>query len=277
MQLNWLQSLLYGFVSGFAEFLPISSRAHQDVLLSLFGYSQHDPIRDFVIHIVVLFALISCCKDLFSQLQRENRRRTTHNYHAYRNSQSTYIARLIRTAALPLMIGMIVVSYIYEGDLNLLMVALFSLINGVVLYIPCRMLQGNKDASAMSVFDSFAIGLGGAFSTISGISRVGCVVSVGTMRGADRRSVLNWALILSVPALAVLCGLDVFQMFFNVGHISFWGNFFGYILSLIGAGIGTYLSVMLIRYITNHMNYVGFAYYSWGFGLFAFIMYLLIV
>lgn len=276
MQLNWIQSLLYGFVSGFAEFLPISSRAHQDVLLNLFGYTQHDPVRDLLIHIVVLLSLFSCCKDLFSQFRRENRQKV-HNYRGHRNTQNAYVLRLIRTALFPMLIGLIFVSYIYKGDMNLLISSLFLLVNGIILYIPCRMLQGNKDASAMSVFDGWLIGLASALSAFGGISRIGCGVSAGMIRGADRKKALNWALILSVPALIFLSVSDLLGIFIDNSQISFWANFFGYVLSIIGAAIGGYLSVLLIRFVTNRMNYVGFAYYSWGFALFTFIMYLVIV
>jgi len=178
---------------------------------------------------------------------------------------------------LPMMIGLIVVSYVYKGSLNLLTCSLFLLINGIILYIPCRMLQGNKDASSMSALDAWLIGLSGALSVISGISRIGCFTSVSTVRGADRRKALNWALILSVPALVTLSCLDVFSLFYYHDQVSFWGNIFGYLLSIVGAFIGGYLSVIAVRFVTKRANYTGFAYYSWGLSLFMFVMYLLIV
>lgn len=276
MNMNWFQSLFYGLISGFTEFMPISSRAHQDVLLSIFGCSEHDPIRNFIVHITALFVLISVCKDLFTQLHREKHARG-HHTRGLRNTQTTYFARLVRSATLPLTVSMILISYVYKGDLNLLSAAAFLLINGIVLYIPCRMLQGNKDAQSMSVFDSWIIGLSGAFSVISGISRIGSSISVGLIRGADKKNALNWALALSVPALLVLIGVDFFGIIFANSPFRFWNNFLNYLLTLVGAGFGSYLSIRLIRFITNRMNYIGFAYYSWGMSLFSFILYLVIV
>ena len=50
MHMNWIESIIYGLISGAAEFLPISSKAHQDLSMLLFGISQTDPVRDFVVH-----------------------------------------------------------------------------------------------------------------------------------------------------------------------------------------------------------------------------------
>ena len=42
--MNWLQSMLYGFLSGVAEVLPISSRAHGILLLKIFGASGNSNL-----------------------------------------------------------------------------------------------------------------------------------------------------------------------------------------------------------------------------------------
>ena len=62
--MNWLQSLIYGLISGLTEHLPVSSLAHQRILHSLFGVSQSDPICDLLVHLAVLFAVFFsafCC------------------------------------------------------------------------------------------------------------------------------------------------------------------------------------------------------------------------
>ena len=39
LELNWLQSLALGLVSGLTEILPVSAQAHQTILLTFFGGS----------------------------------------------------------------------------------------------------------------------------------------------------------------------------------------------------------------------------------------------
>lgn len=47
-------------------------------------------------------------------------------------------------------------------------------------------------------------------------------------------------------------------------------------LSGMAAFGGTWLAMVIMRYLCAGANYSGFAYYSWGLGLFAFILYLMV-
>ena len=273
--MNWLQSLIYGVISGLTEYLPVSSLAHQRILHSLFGVSQSDPICDLLVHLAVLFAVFTTCKDLLHQFRGGSVQ--VHNRRSQQRVQNSYSMRLVKTAFFPMIITMIILAYIRKGDVSLISVAIFSIINGILIYLPNRMLQGNKDASGMSVADSWIVGLAGSLSVLGGVSRIGATVSVATMRGADRNKALSWALILSVPALVVLCGLDFFNIVFYSGVINVLGNLLGYILAIIGSYFGAVASIMLVRYITSHTSHIWFAYYSWGVGLFSFILYLIVV
>ena len=54
--MNWLQGIIYGLISGFAEFLPVSSHAHQRITLYLFGVEGRDPVLSFVVRLAGSFA-----------------------------------------------------------------------------------------------------------------------------------------------------------------------------------------------------------------------------
>ena len=49
------------------------------------------------------------------------------------------------------------------------------------------------------------------------------------------------------------------------------------ILSVLGAGCGSYFGIMLMRFLAVKVGFTGFAYYSWGAALFSFVMYLVVV
>ena len=57
MSMDLIQSILYGLFSGFTEFLPISSSAHQALLLRLSGQSQRDSVFDLFVHAALLLAV----------------------------------------------------------------------------------------------------------------------------------------------------------------------------------------------------------------------------
>ena len=271
MHMNWIESLIYGFVSGLSEFLPISSKAHQDLFMLLFGVSQNDPVRDFFVHIALMISLYYACAPIFQQSGR------THAG-AYQYATRQYIDRhFTKAAALPMLISFIVLWYASNGiNGNLLICSLVLLINGIILYFPGRMLQGNKDARSMTQLDSFFFGIIGGLGAITGISRVGSQISYAISRGADRQNALKWALSLSLPALVLLSILDVLQMF-TVSGIPFWTSFFTYILSAAGSFFGGYCAVKLSRTIMARIGFFSLAYYCWGASLLSFLLYLFAV
>lgn len=276
LNMNWLESLIYGLVSGFSEFLPISSRAHQDLLLLLFGIDGHDPVRDLLVHAGMLIAIFSGCRAMLEQLRRENSTRV-HNRSMRVRPKRILDLRLIKNAFMPMIIGILVLTYAVGNKSNLMWVALFLLINGIILFIPDRIVRANRDARTMSSLDSFLMGVFGALSAIPGFSRIGCTTSIAVCRGADQRKALDWAILLSIPALALLMGIDLFGIFSFAGISEFWGNFFGYVLSALGSYIGGYFSILLVKFVVVRTGLSDFSYYCWGTALLSFILYLIVV
>lgn len=277
MNLNWLESLLYGLISGLSEFLPISSYAHQQIFLHIFGDEARDPARDLIVHIALIVSLFIAGRTLIEQFRRDNNHNSSHRRQHNSLSRNAYDVKLIKNAAVPMLILMLVFSFVFSGTPKLFLVCLFLLMNSIILFIPAHLPQGNKDARSMSAFDSLLIGLSGALSIFAGISRIGTTISFAVGRGADRRYALNWALILSIPALFLTVGLDFLAVISAGGNIQFWSNFLTYILSALGAFTGGYLSIILVKLINTNFGLTGFAYYSCGASLFSFIIYLTIV
>ena len=274
--MNWFESIIYGFVSGLADLLPISSEAHQRLLLQLFGESNRDYVRDLIVHVAILLSVFSGCRVLIDQIRREQNahRRNRRNIYGAGNQLEM---RLLKNAAFPLVIGLIILSYFVKRQLDLIWVSILLVLNGLVLFIPERMMHGNKDERAMSIFDSWLLGISGAVSALTGISRTGAMLSVLSARGTSRQKGLNWALLLSIPALITLIGLDVVNIISGVSAIPFWSNFGGYLLSGIGAYLGGLSGISAIKLIAQRSGYSGFAFYSWGTALFTFILYLTVV
>lgn len=100
-------------------------------------------------------------------------------------------------------------------------------------------------------------------------------MSVSVLRGADRSKALTWSLLLSVPALYTLLGMDILSLLAGTG-IAFFPNLGGYLLSGIAAYLGGCIGLYIIRLVTERSGYLAFAYYSWGAALFSFIIYLMV-
>lgn len=273
MNISWLESILYGFISGLSEFLPVSSSAHQHLMLYLFGADGRDPVRDLFVHIGLLLCVLTCSRTFLDMVKRERayagRNRGSRQY-PYRAKQD---ADYIRTAVLPLMITMIIIRFIFKPGSSLMLTAFFTLINGVIIFLPGRMMQGNKDAGLMTPLDSTLLGAAGGLSALTGFSGFGCAYSASVARGAAKNHAFTWCLLLMIPALLFSCIFDIISMF-NGPAVAFWSNLFGYLLSACAAYGGTYLSINTIRSLTSRTGLSAFAYYCWGFALLSFFIFL---
>ncbi len=273
--MSLFQSIIYGLISGLSELLPVSSQANQSILMCLFGVESREPLRDLFVHAAILLAVFTGCKAVIARIHRE--RSVTSRTRRRRNiTDSTYELRLIRTATIPMLIVLLLYISTRKLESNMTSIALFLLINGILLIVPEHSRQANKDARSMSGLDSILMGILGGLSAFPGISRIGTISSYALLRGADKQKVVNWAFLLSIPALLLMCLLDFVYMFTaGIGSISFW-IICGYILSALFAYIGAYLSIMFIRFLTVRTGYSGFAYYCWGAALFSMILYLIV-
>lgn len=275
--MSLFESILYGLVSGLAEFLPVSSQGHQAIMMRLFGLDHRDPVRDILVHIGILLALLTACRSLFSHLRREQAlskriRRRNRTY----ERKGIYDLRLIKTAAVPMLVGMLVYIAVRGYEFRPIQLALFFVLNGIILIIPEYMAHGNKDARAMTGWDGILMGLSALIYSLPGVSRVGTMSAIVTARGADRQTALNWILALSMPALVMYIGFDIVNLIIQgFDPISFL-VILGYILSAAAAFGGGYFGIVIIRYLTVQIGYTGFAYYSWGAAMFSFVLYLIV-
>lgn len=271
--MNWFEAVIYGLISGLTEFLPISSFAHQTIFRFFVGMDMANPVQQLLIHIASLAAIFAAYRpsqDLLSQRQSGNRRKRR-----YQNITALDM-RIIKTSFWSYLAIYILFYSLLGITNNLLSISIFLLFNGIILFAPERMLRGNKDAKSMSSVDSILIGSIAALSVFSGISRIGGASSVAISRGADRQNALKWSLLLSVFAISALCVFDLYQIFLFSDAITFY-NVFCWFLSAASAYIGGYLGIKLILFIAIKADFSGFAYYSWGASLFAFILYLTVV
>jgi len=264
--MGFIQSIVYGFLSGLTSFLPVSSKGHQALLKELFGVSEGTPVLELLVHIAVAAAVVYNCR---AYLRRLLVSRTATKTRALRNDH-----RLIVSSAFSMLFAMLILFFISTSWGSLAYVALFSLINGIILFTSVHLPQGNKESRHMSMFDSMFIGLFGALSFLPGISRVGASLSCAVWRGADKQKAVNWVLVLSIPAMLMLLLFDLITMISGgIGVLSF-SILFGYLLASAVAFAGASFGIYILRYFVMHATLSSFAYYSWGVALLSFILYL---
>lgn len=268
--MNWLQSIIYGIISGLTEFLPLSSYGHQQIFMHLCGQESRDPALDMFVHIAQFIAIWSFCRPSLEQISRDRRvsRRT-----ATRNTKLLLDHNVVKRAALPLLIFYFALRYIFSGFNGTLAVCIGLLVNGIILFLPTRMLAGNRDARTMTPIDNILLGISGSVSAIAGLSRIGCTVSFASVRGIDRKNALQWALLLSMHALGACIVVDLISLFAGSG-VSSWMYLINYFLAGIASYFCARTSIHLVRFLIMKDNQSTFSFYCWGASLFAFVLYL---
>jgi len=275
MELSWFESFIYGIVSGLTEFLPVSAEAHRALYLRLVGAGDYGLLR-FMTHMGALLALLISCWPMIAKLRRERQIAAVNKKRRKRapDTRSLTDIRYLRISGIALIIVFILYPSVYDLHERLWILAGFLIVNGILLYIPQFLPGANKDSRSLSSLDAMIAGLCGGLGVVPGLSRVGLTASAGMMRGADKQYALDSALLLSIPALAVLLLIDFFAIFSTAG-LTFLA-----VLSCITAGVTSFISaffgIYIMRFLAVRAGFSGFAYYSWGLSLFSFILYLMI-
>lgn len=274
--MNFFQSLIYGFAVGLSDILPVSSQAHNTLLLKLFGQEGDQPVLRLVVHLATLAALYYGCQSQILRLLRQQKLAKIPKRRRKRpvDMRSIMDLRLLQTILIPVLLGFALHFKTASWEGSLAWIAAFLVVNGVILFLPALLPSGNKDSRAMSRIDGLVMGLGTTLSAFPGVSSVGAVASIGMFRGVDRAYAVNIALLANMGVTAGSIIFDFITLILNGAGTFGFGILLGYLGAALTAFLGAWLGIRLIRALTVHMGLDVFAYYCWGMALLAFILFL---
>ena len=276
MNLNLLESIIYGLISGLTEILPVSGQAHRNLMLQLLGESGENPLLSILIHIGVLGALYYHCQNhilrmiraqKLSRIPKRKRKRPL-------DVRSLMDLSLLKTMAIPVMIGLLVYSRAQVLSSKRILASVLLFINGIILYVPQFLPGSNRDSRTLSRVEGLCMGAGGAFSVLPGISPMGAVTSVASVCGVDKRYGFDMTCLLCMILMVGRIIYNVFALIAaGMGGVSFL-TLVGYILAGAAAFGTALLALRLLRRLAAERGFAVFAYYCWGMALFTFILYL---
>lgn len=274
MELSWFKSLLFGLFSGLLDILPVSAEAHSKLLLKFFGVKAASDVMNLLIHLAILIALYYSSQN---HLIRMNRARALARIPKRKRKRPLDVRSmmdwsLLKTMIVPALLGVYCRKYTAAIQSNLMLIALFLFLNGVILYMPQFFPTSNRDSRTLSRVEGLLMGFGGAVSAIPGISAIGASTAIGSLCGVDRLYGLNMALMMNMAISAGLALLDMLAIASNgFGTLSFV-ILFRYIVSAAAAFGGTMLGIRLMRHLAAEHGYSLFGVYCWGLALFTFIL-----
>lgn len=274
MELNWLESIIFGLLSGLTEILPVSARAHGILMQKIFGKEEGGPLFFLLIHIAVFAALYLSCRGQLVRIFRAKRLARIPKRRRKRplDTKSLMDSSLWKTMLVPVILAYLFYGKVSPLESSLVWLAALLFLNGLILYIPQFLPGSNKDSRTLTRIEGLLMGLGGALSVFPGISGVGAAVSVGSVCGVDRTYALNMSLMMGMCISVCLIVYDV------IGAVT--GGILGltflillkYLVSAAAAFCGAYLGVKIMRSLVPEVGISFFAYYCWGLALLTFVL-----
>lgn len=274
MDLNWLESILYGFFSGMMDILPVSAEAHKVLLLKFFGKQGNLDLLDLLVHLSILGALYVSCQSHIVRIRRARALARIPKKKRKRplDTRTLMDWSMLKTMTVPVILGLILYRYTAPVYGNLLLMALFLFLNGLILYVPQFLPTSNRDSRTLSRIEGLLMGLGGAVSIIPGISAIGAATSVGSVCGVELNYSLTMALMLNMVLMAGMVVYDVLGIMANGLGLLSLAIILRYLLTAVVSFGGTILGVKIMRYLAENQGFSLFGVYCWGLALFTFIL-----
>ena len=278
MELNWLQSILFGLVSGAADIIPVSGQAHRLLLLKFFGVNQMPNLLALVLHLSVAAALYLSSQGQFVRMNRARALARIPKKKRKRplDTRSMMDWSLIKTMLVPTVIGLLLNSRVRGWSVNMFLIAGMLFVNGLILYIPQFLPTSNRDSRTLTRLEGVLMGLGAGASVLPGISTVGIMVSIASVCGIERLYGLNMTFIVKLFFLIGLMVYDVLAIITDgLGGLTVMllaQYLFTGLLSF-GASMS---AIRLLRRLAPEHGFHTFGVYCWGLALFTFILNLVV-
>lgn len=274
MDLNILQSTLFGFVSGLMDILPVSAQAHKVLLFKFFGFRGQSGVLELLIDLAICAALFYTSQAHLTRMNRARKLARVPKKKRKRplDTKSLMDFSLLKTMCVPAIIGLVLYQYTPTLRNNLVTIAIFLFLNGMILYIPQFFPTGNRDSRTLSRIEGLLIGLAGAVSVIPGISAVGTSASVSSICGVDKKYSLTMVLMLNMVLTAGYVVYDLLGIIDNGLGVITIGILLRYLISAISAFAGTMLGIGVLRKVFENQGLSVFGVYCWGVALFMFIL-----
>ena len=144
---------------------------------------------------------------------------------------------------------------------NLLaVVGVLLLVSGLLLYVAEELGRRTRSLAALNPPGALLIGLLQVISVLPGISRPATAISGGMLVGITREDSTRFALLLSIPLLAVA---GVWDLTAGQSSAGAWTIALGTSASFVGG----FAAVGFLRWYVREFSLMAFAYYLWILGI----------
>lgn len=234
--------IIFSFVQGISEFLPISSSGHLNILANIYQLKESRVEFFILLHFAsIISLLVFFWKDIKMFIFKD------------------YFLLLKLTVGIGITaLGGILlekdIDKIYQNDF---ITPLGFFINGIILF-STRKIKGYRGLKELKFRDVFLVGLVQIFSFFPGVSRSGITISTLLWRKFSYSDAFRLSFIMAIP---LIMGATFLKIIRSKGEIILYnhGIFF---LSMAITFIVGLLSLFILRRVMEANKFYFFAYYS---------------
>ena len=246
-----LMAALLGLIQGLAEFLPISSSGHLNLLQALFGVDvEHLLLFNILLHVGTLVAVaIVFWKDWIEMIAHPIKNKTL---------------LLLFIASLPALVIKLIFSdqVDYLETHNMLLGVCF-LITGLMLALTQFFSQRNArkgvEKAQVGVGEAVAMGCLQAVGMLPGISRSGSTIFGGVSAKLNRETAAKFSFMMSAPA--IVGGLLSEGSAALKEGLSFGGDLPAILVGMVVAGVSGYFAIRFFLKLITRISLNWFALY----------------
>ncbi len=246
-----LIAALLGLVQGLAEFLPISSSGHLNLLQALFGVDvEHQLLFNILLHVGTLAAVaVVFWKDWVQMI-----------LHPIKNKTLV----LLVIASLPALVAKV----LFDEPLDYLethngLLGVWFLLTGVLLmltqWLSQRHRQKGVEKTEVGWFEALVMGCLQALGMLPGVSRSGSTIFGGVSARLNRQTAAKFSFMMSAPA--IVGGLLSEGMAAVKEGVSIGPDLSAILVGMVVAGVSGYLAIRFFLKLITHVSLNWFALY----------------
>ncbi|MFA6197796.1 MAG: undecaprenyl-diphosphatase UppP [Patescibacteria group bacterium] len=246
--MSYIFSIVYGFVQGVTEFLPVSSTGHLVVLHAIWRLPIADDLGfDAILHLGTFAALLFY---FWSDIVKYVRAIAVGLGKRDARGTDWRLGWLLILGTIPaVLLGLIFESYVDTTFRSLWVVVVALAIGAVFFFWLEKVSRQTKDIDRVTPGSAIAIGVGQAIALIPGISRSGSTIITGLAFGLKREAAARFAFLLAIP---ITLGAGTKKTLDVVQTHGFGQHWLVYALGVAASAVSGYFCIrFFLRYLNN--------------------------
>lgn len=241
--MNILQAIIYGFVQGVGEFLPISSSAHLIALPRLMGWTDPGLAFDVALHLGTLLAILVYFWQDWITLGKAGLK-------GFKTVEGKLFWYIIVASVPGALIGKLFEKQAETAFRNLQLIGLMLVIMAIVLHLAEKYGKKTILLEKMGIKESLWIGVSQALAIIPGVSRSGITMTSGLFLGLTRPTAARFSFLLSTP-IVVGAGMLKLKDILHTPHNE-------YTMFAVGMIVSAVVGFLSIKFLLNYLQKQGF-------------------